>query len=279
LSLNHVSTTNDNWFALSLPILSESTSHEHAINGSIIFHHPQPYYAEPLSIRLFAVFFGKDPAPLYPKLIGYDELRVRVLSEGTFPVMVRNQKLNQKLFNILEEIEREMKNVAEEEINDFTVLLSAILNYQGYCAQYGIYKNKNDLKEVDFRDKLIEFLSADRQLVKMISKEEELAGGKVEINYAGIPVELKVEKSISDRQAIIDKSKKQAVSYSTATSSQFSILCILDLTKKILPPALTVNNVLLIVPEFHGFEGKTPETQSRLAVVFIDGNTPKPSDY
>jgi len=279
LTLYPVSTTDNSWFVLSLPQIKRFTEASFEMSGSVIFYHAQANFEEALSVKLFAQFTGKDLPDLLPIIIGYDELKVKVLNEYSFPLLSRFPQLHQKIITIWGEIAREMKSVPDEERDDFLLLLSALLNYQGYCAQFGVFKNKETVKELEFRDLLIQFLSADPRLTKTIVKEGELAGGKVEINYAGIVAELKVEDKIAERKTIIENHQKQTAAYATGAQKQLSILCILDLTRKTLPPALPANNVFFIEPAYHGFKTRAPELASRMAVVFIDGNTPKPSEY
>jgi hypothetical protein len=50
-----------------------------------------------------------------------------------------------------------------------------------------------------------------------------------------------------------------------------------DLTEKMYPSSIAAKNVFLIAPTLHGHEGET--SSSRVAVVFIDGNTRDPSSY
>ena len=106
-----------------------------------------------------------------------------------------------------------------------------------------------------------------------------LSEGRIEIGYRGLIAELKVENSISDRDKLYEKYGKQPVAYASGNSKQLSILCILDLTEKILPPAAPQNNIKLLTPKVHGFEDKVVDHPSKLVMVVIDGNTQNPSDY
>lgn len=157
--------------------------------------------------------------------------------------------------------------------------MSGVLNYQGYCLQAGIYKGTDRIMEDIFRDNMLQYLNAISYLGAEVIKEPQLAGGRIEIYYRGLIVELKVEKSISERDQLIKKYGKQPVAYSSGNSKQLSILVILDLTEKKLPPAAPQNNVILVTPELHGFQNSTPLYPSKQVVVIFDGNTKKPSDY
>lgn len=278
LLLSHASTTDDSWFMLSLPAISPAKEDEINIEGSIIFKYAQASFASPISIRLIGRFISDTLPSLYPQVIGYDELKVRIAELGSFPYLTGYDKLNQKAFEIASALVKEIQGITNEEIHNFMTLLSAILNYQGFCSQFAEYKNVTGISENDFRDRLIRYLAA-RNIASDISKEGHLAGGRVEINYKGIVAELKVESEIADRTATIDKHKNQPAAYASAASAQLSILCILDIVKKNVPPGPALNNVFLVKPEHHGFEITAPALESRIAVVFIDANTPDPSKY
>jgi hypothetical protein len=203
---------------------------------------------------------------------------VKVLSPDSLPILVRYPNLNVKIHEILADIDKAMVGLLNQEREDFVLFLSSILNYQGHCAERGTYRGVSELDEEAFRNNLFTALDMDRELASQIIKEGHLAGGRVEISYRGIIAELKVERSETDRAKVIDAHWRQAAAYATGSGKRLSVLCILDLNRKHNPPALAANNVFLMEPEYHGFNGGKPSIVSRLAVVFIDGNLPRPSD-
>jgi hypothetical protein len=214
---------------------------------------------------------------LTPAVIGYDQLILKVVDTASFPFPTGYDSLNKKAFEIASRIIQELPTTDREELSNFLILLSAILNYQGYCYQHGIYKGRADVTEAEFRDTLIGHLSARENLSESVTKEGALAGGRVEINFRGIVAELKVEKIVADRVKLMETHEKQPTAYAAATGARLSILCILDLTPKKNAPAPASLNVFLREPPLHGFPpGDSP---SRVAVIFIDGNLPNPSAY
>jgi hypothetical protein len=279
LILRHVSTTNDNWFILSLPEITYNGNLQIPINGNVVFKYAQSTFDSPISIRLFAQFISSTEKPLFVDIIGHDQLTLKILDRNSFNYPTGYDKLNEKVLSIALRVNEELNGIENEELSDFLILLSSVLNYQGYCYQYSEYKNITTLSEDKFRDNLIKHLSANPQLSSNLSKEGHIAGGRVEINYKGIIAELKVENSISERTKLIEKYQKQPIAYASATGKRLSILCILDLTPKKNPPSSAANNVFFVKPSFHGFEESEPETDSLLAVVIIDANMPNPSAY
>lgn len=277
LKLSSVSTTDDSWYILSFPQILTLEKGYFKIKGQIIFKYPQQFGDEPLAIKLLCAIQKSKNEIIYPTLIGYNQLKVKVLDNSNFPFPTGFNKLNQKVLELYQQLIKEI-SIDKKELNDFLILLSNILNYQGYCTKWSTYKKVEKLLENDFRDKIIEYLMP--TLGEEVIKEPELAGGRVEILFRGIPVELKVEKKNGDRATLKKKYGQQPLTYASSTQKQLSILCILDLTnKKKLPQNLASENVFLITPKFHGFEDEAYKTNSRIVMIIIDGNTQNPSSY
>lgn len=279
IALEHSSTAGPQTFDLVLSVIQRTNADMDTfpVSGTILLKYPQPAFDPPMSIKLFARLSGNGMETIFPTVIGYDQLIVRVTDKTSLPFLTGFDILDEKAIEIITAIRQEMPLISQGELVDFTKLFTAMLNYQGYCAQSGEYKNISNLSEDDFRDNLIRYLSPDVMLASQIIKEGQLSGGRVEIRYKNIIAELKVERTISDRDKMIEQYTKQPGAYAAATGAQLSILCILDLTAKMNPPAITARNVFLLSPSHHGFEDDS--TLSRLAVIIIDGNTPNPSAY
>jgi hypothetical protein len=279
LILTPVSTTDDSWFNLSLPTIGKEMLYQ-PLTGQIIFKYPQNSFDEPLSIKLMAYFKNEEDQKIYPRIIGYDQLIAKVVSkESLLPMDTGYENMSLVGHTILKKISKELPTLSTSELESFIPLLRGLLNFQGYCVQEGRYKKVNHLIENEFRDNIIAHLKAQPYLGEGITKEAEVSGGKVEISWKGSVVELKVERKISDRAALIKKYSQQPVAYASGNTRQLSILCILDLTLKKRPPAPPQNNVFLLTPELHGYEESQPDFPSRTVLIVIDGNLRNPSDY
>lgn len=279
LILKPATTVENDWFSLSLPDIKRNNENEYKIDGHILFKYPQHSFEDSISIRLFGYFTNAIGDTEHPTLIGYNQLITKVLDPNSFHFPTGFNSMNRTLSDIAISIEKEIPDIDKKEKDDFLNLLSGVLNYQGFCAQQGIYKQKDSITENEFRDNLIQHLIANPHIGEEISKESHIAGGRVEISYRGIIAELKVENTISDRDKLFEKYGKQPIAYSSGNAKQLSIICILDLTEKRNPPAPLQNNIRMLTPELHGFENKEPEYVAKLVMVIIDGNTQNPSDY
>lgn len=277
LVIRHVSTTSDEFFILSLPEIQLTNQLAYSITGQVVFKYSQNTFDPPVAIKLIGQLISPTEEPVYPHLIGYDELIAQIIDESTFKYPTGYSKLNKKAWDIGLEIKKDLPQIDSNELNHFIILLSGILNYAGYCALHGIFKKVTHLTEDDFRDRLIAYLSANPMVGGDLIKEGHLAGGRVEIRYQDIIAELKVEKTIADRSKMVDQYKRQPSVYASAVSADLAILCILDLTDKTLPSASVANNVFTVPAVFHGFA--TAPTTSKIAVIIIDGNLKNPSAY
>lgn len=279
LILKPASTSSNAWFDLSIPEIKRENKTEYEITGNVVFKYPQSTFDESISVRLFGFFQNSVGKKEYPTIIGYDQLTLKVLDPNSSYFITGFKKMNKIVMDIALAIDRELPDCDKDEKENFLHLLSGILNYQGFCMQQGIYKGKTKVVEDDFRDQLIQHLVGLSYLGEEISKEAQLSGGRIEIGYRGVIAELKVETKISDRNQLYKKYGKQPIAYASGNSKQLSILCILDLTEKELPPATPQNSIKLLTPKIHGFEDKELDYPSKLVMTVIDGNTKKPSEY
>ncbi|WP_438710745.1 hypothetical protein ACSTS3_18695 [Aquimarina muelleri] len=271
------STTNTDIFELIIDdIKLDNDKLHYEIKGSIIFKYSLNSLEEFISIKLIP-FFSNTDGNLYPTIIGYDELITKVLDEKNNFFQTGFKMMNKKVFELYSN--PLIQQLDDEEKNDFFTILNGVINYQGYCLQSGKYKGVSNCKEDIFRDELIQHLVSNPNIGENISKESHIAGGRVEINYKGIIVELKVEKKLSERKKIIDKYSNQPLAYSSGNSKLVSIACILDLTEKNTPPSPAINNIFINSVKTHGFQENDSELKPFQVFVFIDGNTKNPSDY
>jgi len=279
LVIQPFSTKQSTLYELIIPEIAKEEKTEFELSGQVVFKYPQHSFEESYAVKLLAYFLDNNNQRLYPELIGYRQLIAKVLDPNSFFFLTGFPSMNELVHTISNQLQKELPSVNAEDKSNFLKLLNGVLNYQGYCLQAGIYKGSDKVMEDVFRDNMLQYLNALNYLGAEVIKEPQLAGGRIEIYYKGLIVELKVEKAISERDQLIKKYGKQPVAYSSGNSKQLSILVILDLTEKKLPPAAPQNNVMLITPELHGFENSTPSFPSKQVVVIFDGNTKKPSDY
>jgi len=274
-----VTTLSANSFEMNFAPIPHSDGKEFIVTGHVTFLVPQHSMDDTLAIRIVAYYQGKGLPNIFGTVIGYDQLLVKVLDPNTTNYPTGFSMMNQAINDINLSLSQLTPPIDSTDKHNFLILLSGILNYQGFCLQQGIFSGVDNLSEHEFRDQLIQHLIAQPHIGEKIVKESHIGGGRVEISFNGIIAELKVERKISDREKLYEKYSKQPVAYASANSKQLSILCILDLTKKSRPIGIARNNITLRSLNIHGFETNNEQYPSQVAVVIIDGNSPKPSTY
>lgn len=251
---------------------------QYSVTGTVLFKYAQSNFDDTISIAILAQVQNAKLPPMYPTIIGYRELIVKVVDPNSSVFVTGSSHMNKVLSDVATRLSNELPGLDKTDYHNFIKLLNGILSFQGYCAQVGTYKNVNSLTESEFRDNMIQYLHA-KSSGEDIIVEASVAGGRIEITYKGIIAELKVEKVLSEREELIKKYGKQPIQYASGNGKQLSILCILDLTEKKLPPGPPQNNVRIVTPTLHGFEKTTAPYPARLVMAIIDGNTKDPSAY
>lgn len=271
------STTNSKILDFNIDEIELTDNLEYEIKGSILFTYPQNSFEETLSIKLIPYFSNINEEEIKPVIIGYDELIIKVINKDNPLFQTGFELMNKKVFEIY--TNPILNQLLEKEKNNFIIFLNGIINFQGFCLQRAKYKGISSLKEDVFRDDLIQHLTSNPNIGENISKEPHIAGGRVELVFNGIIAELKVETKISDREKLMKKYSSQPVAYSSGNSKLVSIVCVLDLIEKTLPPSSGINNIILKTVKTHGFVDSEPEYQHTQVFVFFDGNNKNPSDY
>lgn len=269
-------TTLSSIFELNIDDIILDEKLDYVVEGTLLFKYAQSNFEDNLSIKLVPYLLGLEKEELQPVIIGYDELNAKILDQNNNLFQTGFGAIDKKVFEIY--TNPLLAQMEMHDRNDFIRLLNGITNFQGYCLQSGVYKNISTLKENQFRDNLIQHLTANPLIGGSITKESHIAGGRVEIAYKEHIAELKVETSISDRAALMKKYSSQAVAYASGNGKSASIVCILDLTEKVMPPGPLASNVILRSADIHGFEHSQSEEHAQV-FIFIDGNTKNPSEY
>jgi hypothetical protein len=279
--LDFVSTLPSSHYRMSefvVPRPASGNDREFICVGQVVFPVTSSLFSEPALLQTRAAFLSSAD-PSYVKMatiIGYHKLMVRVVDPTQVPYLTKYRTLDSRLIEIVDQV-RGLPGVLNQHLADFIEAFTSILNYAGVCAQTAIYSAKNDIHEDDFQRGLLVHLRS--QLGEDVLEAPRQSGGITDIKYKSVVIELKVEKSQSDREKLFASFESQPVQYASATGAQLSLLCVLDLCSKVNPPAPPQNGVKLLEPLVHGYEkGKCPYPV-RVGAVVIDGNLQLPSSY
>jgi hypothetical protein len=208
-------------------------------------------------MRAFASHVAPEPNAPLPKLSGYP----------TVDLQIRR---------IMAESKAALPDLLPTYLEDFERCLVFLADYGGMVMQSGAFRNKTVDEKRDFQQHLLQHMRV--ALGEDVREEETVGGGRLDLRFKNIPIELKVEYAIQDRQKLLKKYTQQPAQYA-ASSIPLAITCILDMTEKTHPPANIANNLTLETPIVHGFEDSPPSYPTKVAVVIINGNLKTPSEY
>jgi hypothetical protein len=246
-------------------------------SGQLIVRASQSLTRPPASFRIRARFVNPDRSATTPAVvIGYNEMRLRALDQASFPILSRYPTVDIQIPKIITEVQSSLPDLPPNDLDDFVNCLVCLGAYCGMVQQTGVFKSKNVDEKREFQQHLLQHMR--QALGEEVREEETLAGGRLDLRYRRIVIELKVEDTIKGREALRKKYVAQPAQY-TASSIPLAITCVLDMTEKVHPPSNIANNITLETPTLHGFEESAPQYPTKVAVVVIDGTLKLPSDY
>ncbi len=257
-------------------IKDENGGYHGELTGQIIFTSGQSSLLDDLVFTIRGAFETSDGHFKEIPVIGHNELRLRVTSEDGHPLMTGNRRMDRHIEELVTALLKNCPGVGDE-LTDLLEMLQALTRLLATYAQEAIFKERNDVPESEFQEKVLR----DLRFVLGQDVQEHLsqAGGITDIRYRGVIVELKVEKENGDRVHISKKYTSQSVQYAGVEARQVSILLVLDLTSKDKPPSDIRNDINLTDVETHGGNDGTKQFPSKAFVFVINGNMKSPSTY
>jgi hypothetical protein len=251
---------------------------EFRARGHIDFANSQSFFSDPALLQMRATFRSstEEKLAIPATVIGYHKLRARVTDPKQFPHLSKYGVLDLKLSEIFEQL-RELPGLAPQHLEDFVIIMGAVANYLGVCAQTALYRAGKPIPEKTFQKQMLVHLRS--QLGEEVHEAPKTGAGITDIVFRSVTIELKVETTNADRAKMVAAYENQTTQYSSSQGAQLGILCVLDLTEKDAPPAPTQNNLIVMTPKLHGFENKPAPSPSRVVAAIIDGNLRQPSSY
>lgn len=229
--------------------------------------------APPMLLRL--TWRGKhdgEPKNQALDVAGHRELRVRPYDA------TRDRATNYPVFDerLLAMYDRFAKaGYDHDQLQAFCRLMTAICRAGLSMTWEKKYRRGVYVKERDFHNDLHDRLVADPELGGRVERGTPLALGFLDVRHDGITAELKVERKVPVTQENAPKYIGQATQYASADGARLSILTILDMSAKNLPPGTPENYLFTLEPKLHGLDN--PEAPSLVVVLTINGNMPTPS--
>lgn len=235
--------------------------------GRMALHASQGFNARPLEFRYAAEFQPRPERDVSIVLAGQRTLRLDGTDTSRHPLTGYGE-LDAKIIQLREKLRREPL-ISETDVRDLLMLLTPVANLMGQAVQDKRYPKPID--ESVFQNDLQTFLRSNSSIGSELEVQGEIAGGKVDLSFRGIKIELKSERS---KRLLPDDCKKfaeQAASYAVGAGRRIALLCVLDCSLKTVAPFPVADGLTIIPVE----SGTTP-----IYVVncLFQGGLARPSD-
>lgn len=235
--------------------------------GRMALHASQGFNARPLEFRYAAEFQPRPKRDVSIVLAGQRTLRLDGTDTSRHPLTGYGE-LDAKIILLREKLRREPL-ISETDVRDLLMLLTPVANLMGQAVQDKRYPTPID--ESVFQNDLQTFLRSNSAIGSELEVQGEIAGGKVDLSFRGIKIELKSERS---KRLLPDDCKKfaeQAASYAVGAGRRIALLCVLDCSPKTVAPFPVADGLTIFPVE----SGTTP-----IYVVncLFQGGLARPSD-
>jgi hypothetical protein len=245
-------------------------------DGNITFHAAQSPGSMNLAFTVRCRFQPEEGAGSDADVVGHHRLQFRVGDLSRLAIASGYRTMDARVLELLQELERSTPAAASE-LPELLPVLEALASFLGVYSQRGVFKGSDKVPEAEFLRHVLDFMRM--RLGEEVQEHGNQAGGITDIRYRGTIIELKVEKQTGDRTAICKKYSAQPTQYTGSEARQVSVLLVLDLTQKELPPGDIRNDVLLADVATHGGAESSKPHPSKAFVFVLNGNIRSPSSY
>jgi len=160
--------------------------------------------------------------------------------------------------------------IPEQDLDDLLQVLVPLGNLMGQSVQDALFPTV--ISEAEFQARVREFLRRHPALGVNVEEQAHSAGGRTDLSYRGIRIELKSETKV---RLLPDDCKRyagQAASYAVGTNRRVAVLCVLDCSPKETGP-FPMEDGLFVFP----FDTGTSHVY--IVACLVQGNIPKPSSH
>jgi hypothetical protein len=233
--------------------------------GRMILHAPQSLKARPYEFFYTAEF--EPTSSEKASVAGQRTLRLDG-SVGDRQPITGYPGVDTKLISLRDELRLDPL-IPERDLDDLLTLLIPMGNLMGQSVQ----DNKRFptvIFEAEFQDRIREWLRQQPAIGNELEEQPHAAGGRADLSYRGIRIELKCE---SSKRLLPDDCKRyvsQPASYAVGTNRRVALLCVLDCSTKT-EAAFPIEDGLFVYPL------DTGTSPVYVATCLVQGNLAKPS--
>ncbi|WP_292059304.1 hypothetical protein [Brevundimonas sp. UBA5936] len=234
--------------------------------GRMVLHTPQALEARPYEF-LYAAEFSPLESEQPVVVAGQRILRLNGSDPRQNPI-TGYPGIDRKLIAIRDQLRREPR-ISEPEAADVLQVLAALGNLMGQAVQDARYPQP--ISEAAFQDDVRQMLRGSRFIGVELEEQAHAAGGRTDLSYRGVRIELKSERVRSLTLEDCKRYAAQAATYAIGTNRLVGVLCVLDATPKTAVP-FPVEDGIEIVPV------ETATSPVYVAICLVQGGLPRPSD-
>ena len=242
-------------------------------SGPLSVSYKLPVGAPPHAFRVAARFTGPGIDKVLP-VAGHSELRLRPF-DATTDALTNRPQLDERIVHMYSVLHG--MDLHPGDVQAFCRLYTAIADKAVEMQYNRAYRKGAHVTERAFHNDLFNRLLADPSLEGRVQRGNRAAGGFLDILHDRINAELKVTRQTAVTVETSHKYLGQPVDYAADTGSQLSILVVLDMTRKQLPPGVLENYLGWMKPALIGLDD--PRYPSLVGVIIINGNLTVPSGY
>lgn len=181
---------------------------------------------------------------------------------------------DRKLLEIAD-VARQYPGVSDTELGHFLRIMTRTAALATQALQDAKFPGR--WTESEFQTKVVEFLRGDPYIALKLQQHAESGGGKTDLTFHEIPIELKVERTGEVTCKTVMHYADQAIQYAVGNGRRFALLAVLDTSPKDAAPVLTSNDIKL-QPQT-GPNGDSLAAPVLVGAVIIRGNLPVPSSH
>lgn len=160
--------------------------------------------------------------------------------------------------------------VNSDDVANAMTVLAGLGNVAAQSLRDGLFGAR--VPERDFQEKVTELLRSRNDIGELLHSHPESAGGKTDLTFKDIPIELKIEHDKVLYPKDFVKYFDQPAAYAIGLGKRIGILGVLESTEKSKPVGLVEDDIAL----FHHPSG---QSSVLIVVVVIRGGFPTPSTY
>ncbi len=235
--------------------------------GRMALHASQGFNARPLEFRYAAEFQPQPGCDESIVLAGQRTLRLDGTDTSRHPLTGYGE-LDTKIIQLREKLRLEPL-ISETDIRDLLTLITPVANLMGQSVQDKRYPKPID--EAMFQADFQGFLRSNAAIGSELEVQGHVAGGKVDLSFRGIKIELKSERSKRLLPEDCSQFAEQAASYAVGAGRRLALLCVLDCSPKTVSP-FPVADGLTIIPV------KTGTSPVYVVSCLFQGCLARPSD-